>query len=71
MNNDLKTQLSDKIKWISDLINEHPLLIDSIINEMLIRDKLSKNAEICFILTIAVFNRIVRVGDSYIHTYTL
>jgi hypothetical protein len=64
MNNDLKTQLSEKIKWISNVINEHPLLIDSIINEMLITDKLSKNAEICFILTIAVFNRTFTAGDS-------
>jgi hypothetical protein len=64
MNNEsIKTQVSDKLKWISEVIKEHPLIVDSIINEMFINDKLSKNTEICLIMVFAMISKLIK-GDS-------
>ncbi len=64
MNNEsIKTQLSEKLKWISEVINKHPMIVDSIVNEMFINDKLSKNFEVSLIMVFAVLYKLIR-GDS-------
>jgi hypothetical protein len=64
MNNEsLKTQLSEKLKWVSEVINEHPMIVDSIINEMFINDKLSKNFEVSLIMAFAMISKLIK-GDS-------
>jgi hypothetical protein len=64
MNNEsIKNQLSEKLKWISEVIKEHPMIVDSIVNEMFINDKLSKNFEISLIMAFAVLNKLIK-GDS-------
>ncbi len=64
MNNEsIKTQVSEKLKWISEIINEHPMVVDSFINEMFINDKLSKNTEICLIMVFAMISKLIK-GDS-------
>ena len=64
MNNEsIKTQVSEKLKWISEVIKEHPMIVDSIVNEMFINDILSKNFEISLIMAFAVLNKLIR-GDS-------
>jgi hypothetical protein len=64
MNNEsIKTQVSEKLKWISEVIKEHPMIVDSIVNEMFINDKLSKNTEICLIMVFAMISKLIK-GDS-------
>jgi hypothetical protein len=64
MNNEsIKTQVSEKLKWISEVINEHPMIVDSIINEMFINDKLSKNFEVSLIMAFAMISKLIK-GDS-------
>ncbi len=64
MNNEsIKTQVSEKLKWISEVIKEHPMIVDSIVNEMLINDKLSKNTEICLIMVFAMISKLIK-GDT-------
>ncbi len=64
MNNEsIKSQLSEKLKWISEVIKEHPMIVDSIVNEMFINDKLSKNTEICLIMVFAMISKLIK-GDS-------
>ncbi len=64
MNNEsIKTQVSEKLKWISEVIKEHPMIVDSIVNEMFINDKLSKNTEICLIMAFAMISKLIK-GDS-------
>jgi hypothetical protein len=64
MNNEsIKTQVSEKLKWISEVIKEHPMIVDSIVNEMFINDKLSKNFEISLIMVFAMISKLIK-GDS-------
>jgi hypothetical protein len=64
MNNEsIKTQVSEKLKWISEVIKEHPMIVDSIVNEMFINDKLSKNFEISLIMAFAMISKLIK-GDS-------